>query len=326
MAVDRTGDPTAFSTSDWTALVEEDPEGTLFHTPRFLKLYWEEFGAGVLDLVFVRDGEELLAAASFEVREGLLAWLGGFDVTDYMGPVGIPAVRDRAAKELLGAMAGRDDWDRADLAGLPEEGGWLPALRSAAEDVGLSEEVAEDALSPLLHLPPSFQEYVRGLPGKLRHEIRRRARRMEEAFPDVRLVDATPDTVSLDLDRFVAMHRASVGSKGRFMVPGMELFFRRLADEYLEEGTLRLAFLEAGGEYLAGTIGFRDGNRFLLYNSAYDRARSRVAPGMALMARLIGSAIEEGCRELDLLKGDLPYKYRFGARPRRVGRLLLTRR
>lgn len=326
MAVDRTGDPTAFSSRDWTTLVEGDPEGTLFHTPRFLKLYWEEFGAGALDLAFVRDGEDLLAVAAFEVRDGLLAWLGGFDVTDYMGPVGLPAGRDRIAKELLGSLAGRDDWERADLAGLSEEGTWLSALRTAAEDVDLSAEVGEDALAPMLELPPSYDEYLSDLPGKLRHEIRRKARRLEEAFPDVRLVDATPDTVSGDLDRFVEMHRSSAGAKGRFMVPGTELFFRRLADEFLEEGTFRLTFLEAGGERLAGAIGFRDRDRFLLYNSSYDHARSRVAPGMVLVAELIASAIEEGRRELDLLKGDLPYKYRFGARSRRVARLRLSRR
>jgi hypothetical protein len=44
------------------------------------------------------------------------------------------------------------------------------------------------------------------------------------------------------------------------------------------------------------------------------------------VAELIRDAIEEGRRGLDLLKGDLPYKYRYGARPRRIARLLLHRR
>jgi hypothetical protein len=183
VAVDRTDDPAAFSSADWTALAEEDPDGTLFHTPRFLKLYWEEFGAGALDIAFVRDGDEPVAAAAFEVRDGTLVWLGGFEVTDYMGPVGAPGARDRAAKELLGAVVARDGWERADLAGLPEEGSWLPALRSAAQDSGLGVEVAEDSVAPLVSLPGTFDEYLAALPGKLRHELRRKDRRLEEAFP-----------------------------------------------------------------------------------------------------------------------------------------------
>ena len=33
-----------FARRDWSNLVTADPAGTFFHTPMFLKLYWEEFG------------------------------------------------------------------------------------------------------------------------------------------------------------------------------------------------------------------------------------------------------------------------------------------
>jgi CelD/BcsL family acetyltransferase involved in cellulose biosynthesis len=46
---------------------------------------------------------------------------------------------------------------------------------------------------------------------------------------------------------------------------------------------------------------------------------------MVLVAELIREAIEEGRSMFDFLKGDLGYKYRFGAKPRRVCRLLLDR-
>jgi CelD/BcsL family acetyltransferase involved in cellulose biosynthesis len=105
----------------------------------------------------------------------------------------------------------------------------------------------------------------------------------------------------------------------------MELFFRRLADELAGDGTLRLSFLEADGERIAGAVGFRFRDRFLLYNSAYDHDLSALAPGMVLVAELIRGAIEEGRSVFDMLKGDLGYKYRFGARPRRVCRLRLDR-
>jgi hypothetical protein len=44
---------------------------------------------------------------------------------------------------------------------------------------------------------------------------------------------------------------------------------------------------------------------------------------MILIAELIRSSIEEGRRGFDMLKGDLPYKYRFGAKPRGLERLRL---
>jgi CelD/BcsL family acetyltransferase involved in cellulose biosynthesis len=325
MTVEWTEDPSAFMTRDWSSLVDADPQASVFHTPRFLKLYWEEFGAGRLGLAFVvRDGVDV-ATSAFEVTGGVLTWLGGFDVTDYMGPVGPPEHREVAAAELMGAAAAREDWTEADLAGLPADGSWIAALAGGADRAGLEVRIAEDGVAPFLELPRTYQGYLAGLPSRLRHEIRRKDRRMREAFPDARLVDATPDTLGKDLDRFVELHRASVGQKGRFMVPDMELFFRRAGDELLDDGTFRLAFLETGEEKIAGAIGFRFRDWFLLYNSAYDHERAGLSPGMVLVSELIRSAIDEGRTGLDMLKGDLGYKYRFGARPRRVSRLLLSR-
>lgn len=310
---------------DWTALAHRDPDGTFFHTPSFLCLYGEELAPEGTAVAVVRQGEDTVAVAPFHIDGGSATFLGGFDVTDYMGPVGIPAWRDISAKEIMAALAAREDWEVADLRGLMAGGAWLPALESGARDAGLQTEVGEDGVAPLLPLPGSFEEYLAGLPGKRRHEIRRKDRRLREAFPDAAVVRAAPGTMAGDLDRFFELHRASQGAKGRFMGPGMERFFRRLASELADDGTFRLAFLEAGGRRVAAAVGFADRDRFLLYNSAYDHDLSRLAPGMVLTAELIRGSIEQGCRMFDFLKGDLDYKYRFGAKPRPVARLLLRR-
>jgi CelD/BcsL family acetyltransferase involved in cellulose biosynthesis len=44
-----------------------------------------------------------------------------------------------------------------------------------------------------------------------------------------------------------------------------------------------------------------------------------------IVGLLLERAAEEGCTVLDLLRGDEPYKYRFGAVDRRLTRLTITR-
>ena len=323
MALTWLDDPRAFTSEDWTPLVDRDPESSLFHTPRFLKLYWEEFGASCLQIAIATQAEQAVAAAALDMRGGVVTWLGGFDVTDYMGPVGDPEHRDEAADELIAGLAARPDWTRADLTGLRSSGKWLASLAKAAEQRGLRYVVEPADVAPFLKLADTYEGYLTHLEPKLRHEIRRKDRRLRAAHPDVRLVDSTPETMADDLDRFVELHRMSRGEKGRFMVPGMELFFRRLAAELLADGTFRISFLETEGVKIAATAGFRWRDRFLLYNSAYDHAYATVAPGMVLIAELIRTSIEEGRRGFDMLKGDLPYKYRFGARGKGIARLRL---
>jgi len=320
-----TDDPRAFADQAWHELVARDPEATFFHSPRYLKLYWEEQGHGELRVARLDDGDEPLARAAFELEDGVLMFLGGTEVTDYMGPVAAPGRRERAAKELMAAIASRDDWRLADLRGLPEDGAWLDALAEAARACGMEVRIEDEGVAPQLDLPPSYDRYLASLSSRHRHEIRRKARRLAEALPSARVTVTHPDEAEPALDRFFELHRSSTGPKGKFMQPGMELFFRRLADEFLGDGTLRLVFLADGDERLAGVVTFRWGDTVLLYNSAYDRARARLAPGMVLVADIIRDAIESGCGRLDMLKGDLEYKYRFGARPRRIPRLLLRR-
>jgi CelD/BcsL family acetyltransferase involved in cellulose biosynthesis len=325
MRVELTDDPTVFITRDWDDLAMADPSGTFFHTAAYLKLWWEEFGTGPLVLALVQEEGRTVSTCAFEVVDGTLQFLGGFDVTDYMGPVGLPGCEERAAKELMAALTADVDWDRADLRGLPVESAWHGAIEAAAAAQGHRVQRGEDGLAPVIDLPGTYEAYLASLPAKLRHEIRRKDRRLAAKSGRHRLTAATPETLRGDLDRFFELHRASPGPKGRFMHAGMEIFFRRLGETFLPRHVFHLAFLEIEGRKAAGAIGLGFKNSFSLYNSAFDREFGRVAPGMILVGDLIAWAIDAGRDRFDLLKGDLDYKYRFGAVPRVVGKLVLER-
>jgi len=318
-----------FQRRNWSAIAHEDPAGTFFHQPAFLKLYWEEFGETPEHLLLgfgEVDGRQVGAVAFERVGE-TLRFLGGTEITDYMGPVAVPEHRPAFAQVLWAALVARDDWATADLWGLAEDAGWLGLLREAATDHGCTVEDApdHDGVAPFLSLPSTWEGYLESLPSKMRHELKRKAKKLETDGGPVRIVTAgTQDLVPL-LDRFVELHRMSEGPKGVFMVPGMEIFFRRLGEAFLSSGAFRLHFIEVGGDLAAGTIGFRWADRFYLYNSAFDRSWGSLAPGMVLVGEDIRLAIEDGATGFDMLKGDYAYKYRFGAQPRPVRRIVVTR-
>ncbi len=317
-----------FHRRGWHELVEADPSGTFFHTPAFLKLYWEEFGETPEHLLLAfaeEDDGSQVGAVAFERIGRTLRFLGGTEITDYMGPVGVPERQDAMAKELWTALLTRDDWADADLRGLPEDRPWFGLLRDAAHAQGLQVTEDEDGVSPFLPLPGSWEDYLAGLTSKYRHEIRRKARKLVEEAGEFRIVTADDETMIPLLDRFVELHRMSEGPKGVFMVPGMEIFFRRLGEAFCADGVFRLTFIEVGDQLAAGTIGFVWGGTSYLYNSAFDRSWGNLAPGMVLVGEDIRLAIEEGCGGFDLLKGDYAYKYRFGSYPRAVKRLVVTR-
>ncbi len=318
-----------FQRRNWSVLAQHDPAGSFFHQPAFLKLYWEEFGETPEHLLlgFGELGGEQVGAVAFERTAETLRFLGGTEITDYLGPVALPEHRAAFATSLWRGLVERDDWAMADLWGLAADTGWFDLLAEAAATAGLSVEEApdHDGVAPYLALAPTWDDYLAGLPSKTRHEIKRKAKKLETEGGPVRLVTAgTEDLVPL-LDRFVELHRMSEGPKGVFMMPGMEIFFRRLGEAFLSSGAFRLHFIEVAGQLAAGTIGFRWADRFYLYNSAFDRSWGSLSPGMVLVGEDIRLAIEDGASGFDMLKGDYAYKYRFGAVPRAVRRMLVTR-
>ena len=183
-------------------------------------------------------------------------------------------------------------------------------------------ERGEDGVAPAIALPDSYAGYLAGLPAKLRHEIRRKERRLVQERGRYRIALSGPDSLTTDMDCFLELHRSSPGPKGKFMHAGMEIFFRRLGETFLPQHVFHLAFIEVAGSRAAGAVGFAYRNTFSLYNSAFDRGFGSLSPGMVLVADLIERAIG---LTFDMLKGDLQYKYRFGAVPSPIAKLVIER-
>jgi CelD/BcsL family acetyltransferase involved in cellulose biosynthesis len=152
--------------------------------------------------------------------------------------------------------------------------------------------------------------------------LRRKIRRSEELLPGLsHRVTRTPRELANDLPSFVELHRKSHPAKEVFMDEAMAVFFREVAEGFLASGRLRLAFLSTQGMDVASVFQFRTDDALLLYNSGYDPAHRAANPGLVLIARSIGQAVDEGCAEYDFLRGKERYKYDLGGVDRVVYRL-----
>lgn len=310
----------------WRALLERDPTASVFHTPHYLATWWSELGAGAIPRIVeltTSDGATGIAPLALGT-DGVMRFAGDHETTDYRGPVSPLEERDAVASAMLDAI-GADPWTTLEMDGLAADSGWPEALSRAAKAAGYTVSEERTEACPRAAIPGSFEAYLQSLPGKLRHEIQRKARRLErDAGPYVVRL-STEQTLDDDLERFFAMHRSSDGPKGRFMHEGMASFFGSFAWMLFSQGWLRLALLEIGGEPWAGVYAYSYRGAWGVWNSAYDHRRRELSPGMVLMGDCIRLAAEEGCGTFDFLRGTEPYKYRFGASDVPLIRLLVER-
>ncbi len=330
------GVPRGTLASEWELLLEEDPHATVFQGPRFLGAWHDVLGQRSTARIHTvhRDGRMIGLVPEAHEREGsatgpveLRRFLGGGEVTDYLGPVSRTEDRADVAHAYLAALVDDVDWDEAILGGLAADSGWAKAFRAAADDQGL--DVAQDDVEdvcPRIDLAGGYDAYLERLPGRLRQELTRKTRKLARDAGELELVEVPGEDVVDQLDDFLDQAAEAEPEKaGFFARPEMHDWFKALAAEFVTDGTFRLHRLLIGGLPGASTVSLVHRGEWGLYNSSLDPALAGFGPGIVLKSLLIEQAANEGCHTFDLLRGSETYKYRFGAEDRALHRLRLVR-
>ena len=335
--LDGVGDP-AF-VAEWDALAALDPHATLFQRARWL-VRWEAALAGKRRMrtrAFRRDGVLVgVLAETLELHglpsgpSELIRVAGGDEVTDYLGPVAAPEDRAEVARAYLADLAEDRGWDEVVLTGLVGDADWHEHFAQAAAGAGLGVIAADrQDVCPRIDLTGGLDGYLDRLPGRLRQELVRKARKLARDAGPFDIVSYAPADVAQGVEDFLTQVQRGEDEKAAFFRrPEMQQWFRDLAVEYGPDGTLRVHRLAIGELSAAMTVSLvdRDARMWGLYNSSFDPTLAALAPGMVLVWELIHEASAEGCTVFDLLRGDEPYKYRFGAVDREVRTLTLVRR
>ena len=308
----------------WTDLLPQCATDTVFVTPWWQKTWWDNFGREGDSLILsVNDGDELLGIAPLMSRNGSLTFLGDKDLFDYFDFL-VPSDRAERFYPALVDSLSELDWTRLDLPSLPYGSPTLERVPELARERGWQVSVEEEETTPRTLLPGSWDDFLAGLRKKDRHELRRKLRRLDRENVHSQY-PADSDALELSMQDFFTLLRASREDKDEFLTPDREKFFLDIARESASRDQFRLYFLEVDGERVAACICFDYGGEFLLYNSGYEPAYSRLSVGLINKALSIRTAIEEGRAAFNFLKGDERYKYNLGGQDEAVFRLVATR-
>lgn len=309
----------AFGLPAWPDLLKRDPDRHVFGTPEWNRVWWEEFSSDkeLFVLEMTREGETVAIVPLYrKVQEGrrVLRFVGGIDLTDYIGPICAPEDRRAVSAALVSWLrSGGIEWDELDAHNMPVPLGFAEFLVERADTCDFRFALDQEETAAVLPLAPDWDSYLASLDSKERHELKRKRRRLLRDHPDAVFRTATEETLAADLKTFVDMHRGAEGHKGHFMRPEIATFFERMAHAFLPMGWLRLDFLEVGGRAVASTFGFELDGVFYLYNSAYEPEAARLSPGLMLVSWLVEGCIERGFEKFDFLRGPERYKYQLGS-------------
>lgn len=309
----------------WRELLAECEADSVFLTPDWQQAWWDVFRRGreLLPLAIYHD-ERLVGLAPL-MREGeILSFVGSSDVCDYLDFVFRVGHEAGAAAALLSYLAG-SEWKTLDLEPLLETSLAMKHFVPLARRAGYVVESAEMDVTITLDLPASWEDYQEQLPGKDRHELRRKMRRLaREGKVELRRKQSAAGFAE-DMEDFFRLFERSRSDKANFMTPLMRDFFVSLARAMALAGHLRLLSLYVEEEEAAVVMGFDYARQFYLYNSGYNPRYSPLSVGLILKAMCIEASIAEGMKRFDFLRGGEDYKYRLGGQVQPVFRTIVGR-
>ena len=238
-------------------------------------------------------------------------FLGIPDVCDYQDAILAPGHETRALGSALSYLS-RTGIHRLHLQTLRPDAVLVKGLDSVKGSgrPKISRQAVEVTFE--MELPGSWDEYLRYLSGKQRHEVRRKLRRLESRGPSRFYMADAGAGLDGAVDQFLRLFHLNRKDKSRFMDDTMGGYFRALIAQLARHDLLRLYFLDVADRPVAAVLCFDYMGTRYLYNSGYDAAYQDLSVGVLSKVFSIQAAIENGCRRYDFLKGAEEYKRRIG--------------
>lgn len=309
--------------ADWSALVD-CCGATPFQRPEWLLPWWDHFGSGEMLVLAFRNSGRLVGHAPLFIHP----WQGrrqvtfiGNGITDYLGLAALPKFASDCAAKVFDTIAdAQDQWDVCDWQDLDSDS---PLLKIDRESLEASRMPHTDCR--YLELAGDPDEFDAALPHGLRRTLRRCTHRFWQEgdlhFQTTKTADESLIETLFDLHQ--RRWEADGGPQSMLESKHAQSFVTSALQNFSERGRVRLYSAHWQDRVIAMICGIRDGDRLYGYLTGFDPSLSRNSPGSLLLNYAIRSAMDEGAKVWDFLRGDEPYKMVWGAKARPKSRLLL---
>jgi CelD/BcsL family acetyltransferase involved in cellulose biosynthesis len=304
--------------SEWRALADRT-DAPPFLRPDWARAWWRAFGSGALEVLAVRRAGALAAVVPLQRRGGVLASLSNWH-TPRFGAVDEdePALRELAAALFLPGAR------RTTLAFLDAGGADTQAWLAAARTRGRRLLVRTLERPPYLDLEGNWEDYEARLSGKLRRDLDRRMRLLEqEGSVSVEVEDGSERLDELLAEGFRVEGSGWKGEQGTAIEsrPETRRFYIEVARSAAGGGWLRLSFLRLDSRPIAFQYGLESGGCYYFLKGGVDPAYHRFAPGKLLLRAMLERSFASGLVRFDFGGEDEAFKREWTDAARELIRL-----
>jgi CelD/BcsL family acetyltransferase involved in cellulose biosynthesis len=310
----------------WKNILDENPRLSIFCTPEWMGCWWRAFGCGrqLVTLAFLNENGELLGLAPlylddfFFGKMKCLRLVGdGSGDSDNLDLIIRPGSEKACARSFLRWLADQPDWDFCCLNTVDENSLAVSTLMRQVK-ARKWPLVLAPSRNAAIHLPGTWESYVKSLRSDFRPLVTRYPRRLSNRY-QVRVYRCEDyREIPGRLDVLFSLHQKrwnKVNEPGSFGSRARRQFYLDMAESLLRRGWLELWSLELNGTVIAIQFCFRYRDTSYILQEGFDPDFATEKVGYALRAAMLQHFIHLGIRRYDFLGGFDVHKQNWGARP-----------
>lgn len=329
---------------EWDRLLERSPRPSVFLSWPWVSSWCEVYGDGKELLVLaVRDeAGRLLGIMPAHISRRMafrcmpvrtLRFLGhGENVSsDHMDLLAAPEAAAGVAKAIADWLSGpHATWDLAELTAVAPDSTVARHLAPELSARRLRHRgLVPHSRCPYLKLPGDVEAFWGGLSASFRKSLRRSRRALEQSFKTAVVrcerPEALPEAMA-QLGRLHNLRKSRQGMPGKFEDPRYRRFHELVAKRSLEAGRLALFSFTLNGRLAAVLYAFRYSGVLYEYQTGFDPSFEQYGVMNVLDSYIVEQAIGDGLCEIDLLRGEEPYKSHWTKTARQQLALLVENR
>ncbi|MFC2160756.1 GNAT family N-acetyltransferase [Acidobacteriota bacterium] len=315
---------------EWNILVESSSQNCIFLTNEWFCAWFESFGDPYqLSVLLFRDQENRLfgAAPLMETSSGL-KFMANHEVTDYCDFIVESGKEELFYTHYL--QYWQEDMKKPHhllLINIREDSPTLLILSRMAEERQFENSILEAEVAPSLDLPLTYDEYLKNLKRKNRHELLRKTKKVDSLKSIVHKRVYDPEGARNCVGHFLDLHRKSSSFKREFWEKkGVEPFFYKITDLFSKNGWIEFNVLCLQDGLAAMLLNFIYHDEIHFYNIAFNANYAPYSPGIYLFNQSIRRAIKDNLKRADFLRGKEKYKFYLGAKECKIMDFTLSKK
>lgn len=315
----------------WEGLLARIPTASIFSTWEWLASWWRAYGEGseLLVLGCTSAGGELVGVAPLAlhqqrvapgIRLRTLRFMGdGSGDSDNLDILAVPGHEPAVISAILAFLRQEErTWDLAQLNLLPWYSPTGIELRSQLHSLGWTAFQYTDP-GCVLHLPETWEAYLKEVSRKERKNIRTWERRLARDG-QARFYKCTHEAeLPACLQVLFDLHQKrwqSRGEPGRFVSAARRQFYHEIGRLFLARNWLEFWLLDVNGQPAAAEFSFRYRDTVYALQQGFDMRHAQLSVQDAIRAHVLREVIQQGVRHYDFLGGQNVRKERWGAEVR----------